>query len=149
MFSMFLPLVNGQLKAINYWPQAKKVQGDTVRMSCIMEAPLEVTADAAEATASFQGGDIVLMPSRLPTVITGAAQCQLCGTEGKSMVIVGLYGSGKSTILNLVERLYEPSAGEIRVGKPPSISSTSSTTVAISRMFSRMPASSAAACARS
>jgi ATP-binding cassette subfamily B protein AbcA/BmrA len=121
MFSMFLPLVNGQLKTlINYWPQAKKVQGDTVRMSRIMEAPLEVTADAAEATASFQGGDIVFDAVSFAYGDNPVLRnVSFVAPEGKSMAIVGLYGSGKSTILNLVERLYEPSAGEIRVDKTP------------------------------
>lgn len=38
---------------------------------------------------------------------------------GTSVCIVGLCGSGKTTALNLMERFYEPTAGEIRIGGVP------------------------------
>lgn len=37
--------------------------------------------------------------------------------EGKTTAIVGMSGSGKTTILKLILRFFQPEAGEIRVGK--------------------------------
>lgn len=37
--------------------------------------------------------------------------------EGKTTAIVGMSGSGKTTILKLIMRFYEPEKGEIRIGK--------------------------------
>ncbi|MFC7525726.1 peptidase domain-containing ABC transporter [Parapedobacter sp. GCM10030251] len=40
----------------------------------------------------------------------------LCFPEGKTTAIVGTSGSGKTTILKLILRFFEPEAGEIRIG---------------------------------
>lgn len=39
--------------------------------------------------------------------------------QGKTTAIVGMSGSGKTTILKLLLRFYEPQKGEIRVGRAP------------------------------
>src|SRR6185312_5130870 len=40
----------------------------------------------------------------------------LCIPQGKTTAIVGMSGSGKTTILKLLLRFYEPQKGEIKVG---------------------------------
>lgn len=39
----------------------------------------------------------------------------MCVSNGTTMAIVGESGSGKSTVINLVERFYDPQAGEVLI----------------------------------
>lgn len=50
-------------------------------------------------------------PSRPGQLIFNGLSLQV--SSGKTMALVGESGSGKSTVINLVERFYDPQAGEV------------------------------------
>jgi ATP-binding cassette subfamily B (MDR/TAP) protein 1 len=52
-------------------------------------------------------------PSRPEQVIFGGLSMHV--SSGTTMAIVGESGSGKSTVINLVERFYDPQAGEVLI----------------------------------
>ena len=53
------------------------------------------------------------------TGIQALRQVSFSIEAGESLAIIGKTGSGKSTIANLVDRLYDVSAGEIRIDEVP------------------------------
>ncbi len=56
-------------------------------------------------------------PSRPDTKILKGLN--LVFQEGKTTAIVGATGSGKSTIIQLLERFYEPDSGTVLIGGYP------------------------------
>ncbi len=53
------------------------------------------------------------------TNITALKNTSFTINEGETVAIIGKTGSGKSTILNLITRLYDASSGEITIGDAP------------------------------
>ena len=110
VFYMFLPKVSGVMRQLAMsWISMKGVQGNTVRLSRILDAEQEpergekVTAGDIEfRNVSFAYGEKQVLNN-----LSFTAQ------EGKVTAIVGASGSGKTTILKLLERLYMPDAGVI------------------------------------
>ncbi len=110
-FYIFMPKIGAVLRQVcNSWITVKSVQGYAVRLGKIIDAPQEDTRQGKEFTigdisfqdVSFCYGDEKVLSNVSFTV-----------PAGKVTAVVGLSGSGKSTILNLTERLYAPDSGTV------------------------------------
>lgn len=119
-FFLFVPTINTVLRQLtNIWANLKDVQGRAARLSAMMVAPQEdmneskpeniPSGDIRFSDVSFSYREGVPVLDRLSLVIP----------DGKTTAIVGLSGSGKTTILRLLEKLYQPQVGEISIGGTP------------------------------
>ena len=110
-FFVLLPMVNNMLRsASGMWVNVKGALGFTARISDVLAAPEEETegdpvetlGDLEVRNVSFAYGDKQVLRNVSFTI-----------PYGKKTAIVGLSGSGKSTMLNLLERFYTPDEGSI------------------------------------
>jgi ATP-binding cassette subfamily B protein len=87
------------------------VEFDDVHFAYPVSAhPTETEKAIAEVVGSIDGGD---EPERDTTVLRGVS---FTVPVGSRTALVGPSGAGKSTILSLIERFYDPTAGVIRMG---------------------------------
>lgn len=95
------------------WISIKNSQGATHRLSQIMEQTDEVVTEVKKGTE----GDIVfsdVCKSFGDNVVLDHVSFTL--EAGKKTALVGYSGSGKSTVLNLIEQFYRPDSGSITMG---------------------------------
>lgn len=99
---------------LKVWVALKEAQGATRRLSAVLHIEGEKDLSAAAAPSrgdiefrnvSFAYGENNVL-DRISFTIA----------QGKKTGIVGLSGSGKSTVLNLIEKFYEPDEGEVLLG---------------------------------
>lgn len=98
---------------INLWVAIKFAQGSTYRLSQIME----LEDEAAEEQGEQPDGDIVFNGvsfSYGDNKILDSVSFSI--EKGRKTAFVGYSGSGKSTILNLLEQFYRPESGTITMG---------------------------------
>lgn len=99
----------------DYWSSFKGGQGAVDRVSEIMEEP-EEELHQGEETGTVAGGvvfeDVSFSYGDAPLF----RNLNLTIPAGRITAIVGPSGGGKSTLLNLVERLYAVDEGTIRIG---------------------------------
>lgn len=110
-FYIFMPKIGAVLRQIcNTWITVKGVQGYAQRLGNIMDAPEAhltagepvVPGDITFEKVNFSYGDEAVLKN-----------VSFTAPVGKVTALVGLSGSGKSTMLNLIERLYVPDSGRI------------------------------------
>ena len=98
------------------WPQIKSAHASGIRLAQVMQNPSEATEIYSDR--NIPCGDIELKNIGFcyddKQVLKGVS---FTIRHGKTTLLMGESGSGKTTILNLLLRLYEPSAGEIRIGQ--------------------------------
>src|SRR6266536_1160261 len=72
--------------------------------------------DAAELTSATGRIDFQNVTFRYPNTVTAAvSNLNLCIEPGKTYALVGASGAGKSTILSLILRLYDPTSGAVKI----------------------------------
>lgn len=116
-FYLFVPMINTVLRQFSAkWTEIKELQGRAARLGRLMEAPQEGSGTAA--SKDIPQGDVAFQ-----NVHFGYAEnrkilsdIEFVIPQGKTTAIVGVSGSGKTTILKLLERLYTPGSGSITVG---------------------------------
>ena len=99
---------------LKVWVSLKEAQGATLRLSSLLNIENELseikdtnitTGNIEFKNVSFAYGENLVLDNVSFTI-----------EKGKKTGIVGLSGSGKSTILNLIEKFYTPNEGEILLG---------------------------------
>ena len=99
---------------LDLWIYLKDAQGATLRLSSVLSLDNEATA---AGSAKAEPGDIKFEDVSF-SYGEGKALDHVSFTleKGKKTALVGLSGSGKSTVLNLMEKFYTPQEGTIRLG---------------------------------
>lgn len=119
-FYLFVPTINTVLRQLtNIWASLKEVQGRAARLGGMMVAPQEDRNQNEQEDIPV--GDIRFDHVGFSyregiSVLDGVS---FTVPAGKMTAIVGLSGSGKTTVLRLIEKLYTPQSGEIRIGNTP------------------------------
>lgn len=114
-FAFANQIINYLTAYTGYWTSMKTAQGATRRVAAVMAEEEEDCETGAEITrlqgdivfdrVTFAYGDHVLFRDLSLTI-----------PQGQATAVIGRSGSGKTSLLNLVERLYDPQAGTIRIG---------------------------------
>ena len=119
-FFLFVPTINTTLRQLtSAWTNLKDVQGRASRLGELMEAPQENMNESAEADIKVKDilFDQVSFSYSEETRLLRNVSFTI--PEGKTTAIVGPSGSGKTTVLRLLESLYLPKSGVIKVGGVP------------------------------
>ena len=95
----------------NAWPAVEKV-------GMLLDEPLEVVDSGKKTQADVTGYDVALenVTYRPTPELTVLSDVSFRFPAGKITALVGLSGSGKSTILKVVSRLFDPDGGRVTVG---------------------------------
>ena len=99
---------------LNLWIYLKDAQGATLRLSGLLSLDNERTVPGA---VDPKPGDIVFQDVVF-SYGEGLALDHVSFTleQGKKTALVGRSGSGKSTVLNLIEKFYAPQSGTVTMG---------------------------------
>ncbi len=103
-------------QVFDYWVRIKGLQGTFRRVVEIMQSPDEPSGGSCDIPAD---GDICFdhVTFTYPESDVPALQdVSFTIPRGSSAAIVGLCGSGKTTTLSLLERLYQPDEGRVLLG---------------------------------
>lgn len=114
-FAFANQIINNLTAYTGYWTSLKSAQGATNRVAAVMAEP-EEDRDVGDPVDRL-AGDIVF--DHVCFGYGGRPLFEdLCLTipQGRATAVIGPSGSGKTTLLNLVERLYTPQSGTIRIG---------------------------------
>lgn len=117
-FFLFTQTLFGYIDQIfDYWTRIKMLQGEFERVNTIMQGAPE---DTGAALPFPQEGDVRF--ENVTFTYPGASAPALQNVSftiprGSSAAIVGLCGSGKTTSISLIERLYLPDEGRVLIGE--------------------------------
>lgn len=119
-FFLFQSTLTGKINMLlGSWVSVKSMQGSLARTASVMAAPCEKHT-SAQAQTEKRGDDIFFEQVSFSYGEKEALQnISFTIPAGKVTAIAGLCGSGKTTLMNLIERFYEPKAGCIRMGNVP------------------------------
>lgn len=122
-FFLFSSTINARFgDLISTWQKIKTIQGQAARVVDIVEAPKEQTEAEASETANVvsPSGAVPAISFRNVSFSYGEKQAlknvSFTVPAGSAVAIVGLTGSGKTTMLNLLERFYEAGEGNVMIG---------------------------------
>ncbi len=111
-FFLFISQIINQVdKVISMWSDIKSAQGSAARMIQIINAPeeKEIVGDDHISEGDLTFNDVTFSYTDRPTL----KNINFSIPAGKTTALVGRSGSGKSTIMGLIERLYNPDTGSI------------------------------------
>ncbi len=107
-------------KLTQLWRDFVQTKVSLLQLGDILNTPSEVQQSATKA--DFSGGDIVFdqisfrYDLNVSLILEGVS---LTIPQGQSVAIIGESGSGKSTVVKLLQKLYLAESGEITIGDEP------------------------------
>jgi ABC-type multidrug transport system fused ATPase/permease subunit len=118
LFLFFLVLPLGQ--ALNAYTQLQTGLGALQRIEEVLDLPSETAGDSPSAVVPVAGGEPAVVLENVSFGYPGGTpvlhDVSFAVPAGSRIALVGPSGAGKSTVLALIERFYETTAGTIRVG---------------------------------
>lgn len=115
LFQIIYPITSFAM----FFTQLQKAKGATERIISIMELPLEKGQDGVEL-------DITDKPLHVSNVSFAYSEDEPViqdvsfeAKPGQMIAFAGPSGGGKTTLFGLLERYYEPTSGEIKIGNTP------------------------------
>ncbi|MDV2686045.1 ABC transporter ATP-binding protein [Alkalihalophilus lindianensis] len=115
LFQIIFPITSFTM----FFTQLQKAKGATERIIDILEIPLEEGQEGVDT-------DITNQPIHVESLYFGYSEDEpvLNGVTfdvepGEMVAFAGPSGGGKTTMFGLLERFYEPTSGEIRIGHTP------------------------------
>ncbi|MBP1943618.1 ATP-binding cassette subfamily B protein AbcA/BmrA [Bacillus luteolus] len=115
LFQIIMPITSFAM----FFTQLQKAKGATERIIDILELPLEEDHVGVE----FDIGGLPIIVSDVSFSYSEdepvIQQVSLEAQPGQMIAFAGPSGGGKTTMFGLIERFYEPSAGQILVGSTP------------------------------
>jgi ATP-binding cassette, subfamily B, bacterial AbcA/BmrA len=115
LFQIIMPITSFAM----FFTQLQKAKGATERIIEILDQPLEEGQVGIETDISnlpITIDNVSFAYSEEEPVIEGVS---LDAQPGQMVAFVGPSGGGKTTMFGLIERFYEPTNGEIRIGDTP------------------------------
>lgn len=115
LFQIIMPITSFAM----FFTQLQKAKGATERIIEILDQPLEEGLDGIDMEISnlpITVDNVSFAYSEEEPVIESVS---LDAQPGQMVAFVGPSGGGKTTMFGLLERFYEPTAGEIRIGDTP------------------------------
>jgi len=115
LFQIIMPITSFAM----FFTQLQKAKGATERIIEILDQPLEEGQKGIEMDISnlpITVDNVSFSYSEEEPVINGVS---LEAQPGQMVALVGPSGGGKTTMFGLLERFYEPTSGEIRIGDTP------------------------------
>ena len=99
----------------------ERAMASTRRILDLLAEPVHVRDEGGKALQEPVKGDVVLdkVSFHYPSSGAGIRDISLTVPAGNTLALVGATGSGKSTLIKLLLRFYDPSHGEIRIDGQP------------------------------
>ncbi|MCS0789968.1 ABC transporter ATP-binding protein [Cytobacillus pseudoceanisediminis] len=115
LFQIIMPITSFAM----FFTQLQKAIGATERIIEILEEPLEDGQDGIEMDISSKPITINNVSFSYSAEESVLENISLEAQPGQMIALAGPSGSGKTTLFGLLERFYEPAAGEIKIGDTP------------------------------
>ncbi|GLB61002.1 ABC transporter ATP-binding protein [Cytobacillus sp. NCCP-133] len=115
LFQIIMPITSFAM----FFTQLQKAKGATERIIEILKQPLEEGQDGIDIDISNHPIAIDQVSFSYSEEEPVLQNVSLEAQPGQMIALAGPSGSGKTTLFGLLERFYEPTAGEIRIGGTP------------------------------
>lgn len=115
LFQIIMPVTTFAM----FFIQLQKAKGATERIIDILELSLEEGQGGLAKDISNEPIDVLNVSFAYTEDEPVIDNISFCAHPGEMIAFAGPSGGGKTTVFGLLERFYEPTAGEIRVGGTP------------------------------
>ncbi|WP_309090813.1 ABC transporter ATP-binding protein [Domibacillus sp.] len=115
LFQIIMPITSFAM----FFTQLQKAKGATERIIAILDLPPEPGQDGIDMDIKNEPihvDNVSFAYSKEEPVLKGVS---FTAQPGDMIAFAGPSGGGKTTMFGLLERFYEPSSGEIRIGSTP------------------------------
>jgi ATP-binding cassette subfamily B protein AbcA/BmrA len=112
LFQIIMPITSFAM----FFTQLQKAKGATERIIDILELPLEEGQDGIEIDITNEMIHVIDVSFAYNEEEPVLERISFQAEPGEMIAFAGPSGGGKTTMFGLLERFYEPTAGEIRIG---------------------------------